>query len=89
MGPCLHEKPIMSTEAGTACVLKLPYSAAMALCREHIVSEHGIAINSSNSAGARGMLSHRVVRQAQLISDAHVLQAHKGSNGMAVQVRGP
>ena len=25
-GPCLHEKPMMSTEAGTAEVLKCPYS---------------------------------------------------------------
>ena len=33
VGACLHEKPMMSTEAGTACVLKLPYSPAIALCR--------------------------------------------------------
>jgi hypothetical protein len=37
---CLHEKPMMSTEAGTACVLKLPYSAAIVVCTAHMHAQH-------------------------------------------------
>ena len=59
---CLHEKPMMSTEAGTACVLKLPYSAAIARCRQHTLKQSvyiGALLRSSTLctfAGACGKL---------------------------------
>ena len=48
---CLHEKPMMSTEAGMACVLKFPYSAAIALCRQYIISACVVRSFPAQSAG--------------------------------------